>query len=66
MRSTARRPWRPSSDELAMTALYEADQMVRMLLWQPRGRSCNCWSSIGADSASPASCAGFASLTGSP
>ncbi|WP_429162000.1 MSHA biogenesis protein MshI [Aeromonas media] len=26
------------SDELAMTALYEADQTVRMLLWQPRGQ----------------------------
>lgn len=26
------------SDELAMTALYEADQTVRMLLWQPKGQ----------------------------
>ncbi|HEH9404928.1 MSHA biogenesis protein MshI [Aeromonas bestiarum] len=26
------------SDELAMTALYEADNTVRMLLWQPRGQ----------------------------
>ena len=26
------------SDELAMTALYEADRTVRMLLWQPRGQ----------------------------
>lgn len=26
------------SDELAMTALYEEDQTVRMLLWQPRGQ----------------------------
>lgn len=26
------------SDELAMTALYEADQAVRMLLWQPRAQ----------------------------
>lgn len=26
------------SDELAMTALYEPDQTVRMLLWQPKGQ----------------------------
>lgn len=26
------------SDELAMTALYETDQVVRMLLWQPKGQ----------------------------
>ncbi|WP_434665187.1 MSHA biogenesis protein MshI [Aeromonas sp. NJAU223] len=26
------------SDELAMTALYEADQTVRILLWQPKGQ----------------------------
>ncbi|WP_421217438.1 MSHA biogenesis protein MshI [Aeromonas enteropelogenes] len=26
------------SDELALTSLYEADKVVRMLLWQPRGQ----------------------------
>lgn len=53
------------SDELAMTALYEADQMVRMLLWQPRGQELQLLVFHRGGLCFSRQLRGFASLTGS-